>query len=224
MKRYKPLKRSGFKRPRREVEQNCPEREIPFSSIDKLEGVDIDAVHKNPSYVMVVHPDHGQAAMEELSRKTDQADGEHIFRGELGTVDCGFRFVQDKPMARMVPILTSIVTSFPKERPVRSEAYRRLVSRLPCIVCGIEGYTQACHGDMDKGMGMKTSDLTCWPGCGPHDGLPGCHYTIGSTGTLTREERRAAEKQFAQQTQEKLRRMAIDDRHMFAVLRCVGLV
>ena len=32
-----------------------------------------------------------------------------------------------------------------KAAPVRSEAYRRVVAGLPCIACGIQGYSQAAH-------------------------------------------------------------------------------
>lgn len=38
---------------------------------------------------------------------------------------------------------------------VRSEAYRRLVSSLPCVICGMPGYSQAAHGSEGKGMGIK---------------------------------------------------------------------
>jgi hypothetical protein len=184
MKRNKPMnrgtngmKRTGFQRPRREVEKYQPERERPLSRIDRLEGVDIDRVHLQP-----------------------------------------------RP-ARMVPVLTDIVSApRPKEAPVRSEAYRRLVASLPCIVCGIAGYTQACHADLGKGMGIKTSDLTCWPGCGPHGGLPGCHYTLGTSGTMSRDERRAKEAAYAERTRCELVAQASLDRRVAAVLESVGIL
>ena len=32
-----------------------------------------------------------------------------------------------------------------KNAPLRSEKYRRAVASLPCINCGIQGYSQAAH-------------------------------------------------------------------------------
>lgn len=42
-----------------------------------------------------------------------------------------------------------------KAVPVRSEAYRRLVASLSCVICGVPGYSQAAHGSEGKGMGIK---------------------------------------------------------------------
>jgi hypothetical protein len=113
---------------------------------------------------------------------------------------------------------------YPKERIVRSEAYLRAVASLPCWRCGICGFSQACHGDAGKGMAMKACDLTAWPGCGPRQNEPGCHYLIGSTGRLTREMRRSIEKQAAEETQALLKKMAEHDRKLRATLEKVGLL
>lgn len=86
----------------------------------------------------------------------------------------------------------------PKEAPVRSEAYRRAVASLRCYRCKIEGFSQACHGDADKGMQRKTDDLTCWPGCGERPGIPGCHYYVSRV--MPRDERRAFEIDAAKDT------------------------
>lgn len=80
-----------------------------------------------------------------------------------------------------------------KDAPLRSEAYRRLVAAMPCWYCGIEGHSQAAHADQGKGLGIKSDDRTCYPACGPHDGVEGCHHLIGTSGTYSREERRALE-------------------------------
>jgi hypothetical protein len=64
-----------------------------------------------------------------------------------------------------------------KDAPVRSEPYRRLVAKLPCIWCGIEGYSQAAHPP-PSGKGIKESDLDCIPMCGPRPGEPGCHTAL----------------------------------------------
>lgn len=91
----------------------------------------------------------------------------------------------------------------PKEDPHRSELYRRWVASLPCVHCGIEGYSNACHSDSDgKGMGIKASDQTCWPGCVDRPGVVGCHTTIGATGQLGRDERRKLERIYAEVTRD----------------------
>lgn len=111
-----------------------------------------------------------------------------------------------------------------KDEPVRSEAYRRFVAALPCWRCGIEGYSQAAHGDEGKGMGIKACDLTCWPGCGPHDGLPGCHHFVGTSGSIAKQDRRRLESQAAADTQAALILLSHSDRKLRAVLVAVGLV
>lgn len=62
----------------------------------------------------------------------------------------------------------------PKSNPVRSEAYRRLVAQLPCIMCGIEGFSQCAHGPT-LGRGIKCSDLNTFPLCCDRPRVPGCH-------------------------------------------------
>lgn len=105
-----------------------------------------------------------------------------------------------------------------KERPVRSIAYRRLVAAMPCWLCKRAGPSQACHADEGKGMSMKSSDLTCWPGC------PACHHAVGSTGNFSRDERRELEKKAAAETQRTLIEQARNHAHTAYVLRQVGLL
>jgi hypothetical protein len=88
----------------------------------------------------------------------------------------------------------------PKAQPVRDEEYRRWVASLACAHCGIEGYSQCAHGDEGKGMSIKSSDDTCYPACGPRPSEPGCHWLIGTSGTLGREERRDLEAKYGAQT------------------------
>jgi hypothetical protein len=96
---------------------------------------------------------------------------------------------------------------FPKSRPVRSESYRRWVASLPCIACGIEGWSQAAHPNHGKGLGMKTTDLDCFPLCAPRFGLPGCHYQHDNLIEMTRDERREAEARYIAKTQEHARKV-----------------
>ena len=62
-----------------------------------------------------------------------------------------------------------------KENAVESEPYRRLVAQLPCLWCGISGYSQHAHLNMGKGMGLKTDDRTGFPLCCSRPGIEGCH-------------------------------------------------
>lgn len=115
------------------------------------------------------------------------------------------------------------VVSTPKLVLVDSEPYRRYVAALPCWRCSVWNHSQAAHGDMDKGKSMKTCDLTCYPACGPHDHLPGCHYIIGSTGTYPREERRAMEKQASIDTRAALVLQSLSDPVLHALLVKLGV-
>lgn len=92
------------------------------------------------------------------------------------------------------------VSAIPKEDAVRSEEYRRVVADMPCIRCGYPAPSQAAHADMGKGGHIKTDDRTCFPACATRPGVIGCHELIGSTGTYTRDERRALEADYAVRT------------------------
>lgn len=127
-------------------------------------------------------------------------------------------------IASAVRSIPALFRPMPKDNPIRSEAYRRLVAAMPCAICGIQGYSQAAHGDFGKGLGIKSTDLSCFPACGPHDGRTGCHYQIGTAGIMTKEERRLLEAQCAESTQAKLIDQAKHDKVMALVLRAVGLI
>jgi hypothetical protein len=88
----------------------------------------------------------------------------------------------------------AVVTATPKDKPVRSEAYRRAVASLACAICGINGYSQCAHGNTGKGMAMKTDDRFSFPLCGPRPGEIGCHARFDQQALMTKEERRAFEK------------------------------
>lgn len=62
----------------------------------------------------------------------------------------------------------------PKTDHVRSEPYRRLVAKLPCRGCGIEGYSQAAHVPPD-GKGLKQDDRETFALCCTRPLIPGCH-------------------------------------------------
>lgn len=92
----------------------------------------------------------------------------------------------------------------PKTRPVRCEEYRRLVAALPCIRCGIVGFSQAAHPNMGKGAGTKADDRECFPLCADRPGVRGCHQLLDAGAIFSKEQRRAMEKQWSAETQRRL--------------------
>lgn len=81
----------------------------------------------------------------------------------------------------------------PKGEYLQHQGYMAAVRRLPCARCGVVGFTQFCHADEGKGLALKTDCRLGWPGCGPHGDDPGCHWYVGTSGRMKREDRRAFE-------------------------------
>lgn len=93
----------------------------------------------------------------------------------------------------------------PKADVWRCEAYRRLVASMDCAHCKRPGPSQAAHADSaGKGMGIKPSDRELMPLCAPTVGRPGCHWLIGTSGRFTKEQRRALERKYVDETQKAL--------------------
>lgn len=92
----------------------------------------------------------------------------------------------------------------PKDEPVRSEEYRRAVASLPCIICGIYGYSQAAHANTGKGMGLRACDLTLFPACCARPGEVGCHARLDQGAMFTKLVRRELEPVWAADTQRKV--------------------
>ena len=130
--------------------------------------------------------------------------------GNQGNEQPEYGSIAIKNVAAMVrksvisPPANDRVFSIPKDNPMQSEAYMRLVRLLPCAMCGIEGYTQFCHADQGKGMGIKSDCRLGWPGCGPHHDTQGCHYLVGTSGVLIRDERRELERRMGELTRAKI--------------------
>lgn len=101
--------------------------------------------------------------------------------------------------------ITDEVVNLPKEPPLRSEKYRRLVAALPCIHCGVVGHSQAAHADQGKGARIKSDDRTCYPACASRPGVRGCHDIIGASGAIPQEQRRALEQEYAASTRKTIR-------------------
>ena len=81
-------------------------------------------------------------------------------------------------------------------------------------------------------MSIKSSDLTCYPLCGPHPVFlnytetmrAGCHHGIGSSAKFTRDDRRELESSAASDTRAELVLRAAGDPKVRAVLVKVGLL
>ena len=82
----------------------------------------------------------------------------------------------------------------PKEAPRQHQGYMNLVRAMACMHCGKAPRSQFCHADQGKGAGIKTDCRRGWPGCAA------CHYLIGSTGKLGRDERRRLEAEYGART------------------------
>lgn len=82
-----------------------------------------------------------------------------------------------------------LVVPIPKLEPVRDEDYRRWVATLPCIRCGLEGYSQAAHGP-SLGRGLKACDRSCVPLCADAGARQGCHSKVDQYIAYSRAERR----------------------------------
>lgn len=93
----------------------------------------------------------------------------------------------------------------PKDEPVRCEAYRRAVAQLPCVICGIYGYSQAAHANTGKGMGLKACDLTLFPACADRPGMRGCHAQLDQGALFPKAVRRELEPVWAADTQRRVR-------------------
>jgi len=91
-----------------------------------------------------------------------------------------------------------------KAAPVRSEAYRRAVASLPCVICGVPGYSQAAHGSAGKGMAIKACDLTCFPACASRPGVVGCHAALDQGAMFTKAVRHELEPAWAADTQRQI--------------------
>lgn len=104
-----------------------------------------------------------------------------------------------QPMAWPSPVkggvvvrVTDTVVTSPKQAPVRSEAYRRLVAAMPCIACGC-GPCQAAHPNTGKGGAMKADDRLCFPLCADQPGRQGCHSKFDQGVMFSKAARRAIE-------------------------------
>ena len=107
------------------------------------------------------------------------------------------------------PVSEAPAAQVAKAAPVRSEAYRRAVATLPCVICGVPGYSQCAHSNSGKGAGIKASDLDSFPLCTVHPGadgklVQGCHENFDRGALFTKAVRRELEPVWAADTRRKL--------------------
>jgi hypothetical protein len=95
----------------------------------------------------------------------------------------------------------------PKEGAIQHQGYMAAVRQLPCLRCGVWGFTQFCHADDGKGLALKTDCRRGWPGCGPHGTIPGCHWLVGTSGQLGKAGRRDFEDEAGRLTRNGIRFM-----------------
>lgn len=90
--------------------------------------------------------------------------------------------------------------SYPKTKTHRSEPLRRLVAKLECQACGVEGFTQAAHVALPGGGAIKSSDAGIAALCCDRIGARGCHAMLDQGGKMPRDERRQFEAEMALKT------------------------
>ncbi|URI08941.1 hypothetical protein MW290_25570 [Aquincola tertiaricarbonis] len=98
-------------------------------------------------------------------------------------------FVPQRPravMATPLALTSEAPVQLGKAEGFYSEAWRRAVAALPCVLCGRFGQTQCAHRNEGKAGGRKLMD-DCWTAAL----CVACHSEIDQGSKLTREERRS---------------------------------
>ena len=106
------------------------------------------------------------------------------------------------------PVASAPAARVEKSAPVRSEALRRAVASLPCIACGIQGYSQAAHLPPEA-KGMKQSDLLTFPLCCTRVGIAGCHQDYDQYRLFPRAAAMAVGRAWAADTQRRILAMGL---------------
>ena len=110
---------------------------------------------------------------------------------------------------RAPAVITTAAAPVVKAEPIRSDAYRRAVAGLPCVICGIAGHSQAAHGSDGKGMGLKACDMTLFPACADRPGIRGCHSQLDQGALYPKHARRLLEPTWAADTRRKIFMMGL---------------
>lgn len=106
------------------------------------------------------------------------------------------------------PVTTAPAARVEKSAPVRSKPYLRVVASLPCIACGIQGYSQAAHLPPEA-KGLKQSDLLTFPLCCVRLGVPGCHQDYDQYRPFPREAAMTVGRAWAADTQRRIKAMGL---------------
>ncbi len=106
------------------------------------------------------------------------------------------------------PVASEPAARVEKSAPVRSEAYRRAVASLPCVACGIPGYSQAAHLPPEA-KGLKQSDLLAFPLCCARIGVPGCHQDYDQYRMYPKHAAMTVGRAWAEDTQRKILAMGL---------------
>ena len=106
------------------------------------------------------------------------------------------------------PVASAPAAPIEKSAPVRNEAYRRAVASLPCIACGIQGYSQAAHLPPEA-KGMKQSDLLTFPLCCVRVGVPGCHQDYDNYRLFPKHAAMTVGRAWAKDTQRRIQAMGL---------------
>lgn len=96
-----------------------------------------------------------------------------------------------------------VVVTVPKENPLRSEPYRRLVAAGACKACGILGFSQAAHIPPD-GHGIKQDDRQTFALCCTRPGIAGCHVEFDQFRMFSRADAVVQGLCWAQQTRQEI--------------------
>ena len=112
------------------------------------------------------------------------------------------------------PVGSVLANPLPKAHPVRNEAYRRAVASLPCVICGVPGYSQAAHGSSMKGMGIKACDSTLFPACCDRPGVRGCHSQLDQGALFKKAVRHELEPVWAADTQRQIMALGLWPKNM----------
>jgi len=86
--------------------------------------------------------------------------------------------------------LIKLKKNLPKTNPHEIQHYKK-VAALPCVRCGIEGYSQCAHSNKysdGKGMGKKAHYLATFPLCCTRPGILGCHAEFDRHIGISNEE------------------------------------
>lgn len=119
------------------------------------------------------------------------------------------------------PVASAPAAPIAKDSPVRSQQYLRLVASLPCIACGIQGYSQAAHLPPEA-KGMKQSDLLTFPLCCTRVGIPGCHQDYDQYRLFPREAAMTVGRAWAADTQRRIQAMGLWPKNMKKPTQALG--